>query len=239
MHLPKGAWQDMDCPKCGVHNRNDAERCRMCGNPMRLIQRRPSGPTKTCPFCHTLNDKDAPFCTECKRPLGTRTAKVLEADMVKEREKRTYDRTWADAPASALRTARCSVGGILMLMVAMFIVADIAFTIAESYRETQMAGFDRVAEQYPALKSFMANIVVCQSIRLVFALLAFFGAVAAIRRINYGVGIIGGVFGIVGLLMSISALVYAVWLLVAFLVFAMAVIALILVAISRREFKLA
>lgn len=48
----------MECPKCGVGNWEDAERCRICGAEL-TPRRRPSGPVKECAFCRALNEVDA------------------------------------------------------------------------------------------------------------------------------------------------------------------------------------
>ena len=225
----------MDCPKCGVHNLDEAKLCRMCGSPLKL-EEGPKGPAKRCLFCGTLNELDTPFCSGCSKPMGSKKPQEIE---VKGKRKKQYDRTYADYPASAKRTAWCSIAGIIMIMVATIVMIDVIFTVAESYRETQMDEFDRFAENHPALKSFMANIVACESIRAVFSILAFMGAFSAIRRLNFGLVIVGGISGILGLMMSISALVYFSWFLVIGVTFLAALVALGMVVLSRREFMLA
>ena len=75
--------------------------------------------------------------------------------------------------------------------------------------------------------------------RVVFACIALVGALAAIRRLNFGLAVLGGIFGILALGSSIMAVVWGVWFLITGVLFLAAILALILVAISRREFMLA
>lgn len=206
----------------------------MCGNPLKA-EAELKGPSRRCAFCGTVNEADSRFCSVCSRPMGPQAHKKKEEAVRKEKYK---EKIYADYPASARRTGLCSVAGIILIMVGAILLLDVVFTIAESYRETQMADFDRLAEEHPVLKSFMANIVACQAIRLVFAMLTIMGSLAAIRRMNFILAVAGCIFGILGVMMSISALTYLVWAAIIGLAFLSTLLALGMIVLSRREFML-
>jgi len=219
----------MDCPKCGTHNLDDAEHCRICGASF-SARKVPAGPSKTCQFCKTPNDPDAPFCTKCGKYLG---AIETERTPRKEKQKKEYIRTYDDYAASAKRTARANVGGIVIILVAFFALADAIITAAIVLPE-----YDTITSVNPALKAAIANLVTCQAIRIVFVVLAFMGGFFAIKRMNWGFAIVGGVMSILAVITGLLWLVFPVWGLIELVLFLGAIVAVMLIGISRREFLL-
>src|SRR4030066_171660 len=215
----------MECPKCGVANREEAERCRRCGAQLRLMMSMHL-PSKECPFCKKLNANDATFCVNCNRHLGGTSKKTLIEEEKKAREERYYDRTYADYATSAKSTARLGLAGTIMLMVGLFIFLDVAFSLGIGYQVTQMDVYDELVQENPRYKSFFPNLAVCESLRIVFGCITFVGAFAAIRRLNFGLALMGCVFGILALGSSILALVWWIWLLITGLLFFAVIIAL-------------
>jgi len=151
----------MECPKCGVANKEDAERCRICGAELRPRKRK-AGPSKECPFCKAQNDADAVFCANCNKLLGEPTKKAIDGEEPMQKKEKYYDRTYADAPTSALRTARVGLAGIIMIMVAFFAILDVAFTLGVGWQVTQMEDYDQLVRENPEVKSFVPNLVVCE-----------------------------------------------------------------------------
>ena len=225
----------MDCPKCGVHNLEDAERCRICGNALRP-KNEPTGPSKECPLCKTRNDLDAPFCSGCGKPLGSVAIKEVEK---KTKREKYYDRTYADYPGSAMRTAWAGVGGILIVMAAFFALVDANFTIAVSWQVTRLADYDRLLRENPQLKDVITNLVVCQGLRFVFIIIAFAGGIFAIRRLRWGLAMVGGILGILALMSGLLFLIVPFWGWIELVLLCGAVVGVIQVGVSRREFLLA
>jgi hypothetical protein len=227
----------MECPKCGVANKDDLEKCRMCGTDLRP-RRGPTGSTKSCPFCKALNESDAVFCISCNRPFGEQKGPSVDAIFGKDKAQKYYDRTYADAPSSALRAARTGTAGIILLMITLWAFLDIIFTLGIGYTVTQMDEFDQLEHDNPQLKSFFADLTVCESIRVVFMLLAFVGAITSIRRLNFGLALIGAIFALLLMISSILALLWGVWFLITVVLFFASIVALLLIVFSRREFML-
>ena len=210
----------------------------MCG--AELKPRKPrAGPSRVCPFCGAQNEMDAVFCESCNKLIGG-TAKKADKEELKTRKKeKYYDRTYADYPSSALRTARASMGGILIMMVGVFVMIDVVFTLGIGWEITHMRDYDELARQYPTLKSAIANLTVCQGLRVVFACLALMSGFFAVQRIQYGLAIVGGILAILAVMTSFMALTNGIWLMLVGVFFLMAIIGLVMVAVSRREFMLA
>jgi len=226
----------MDCPKCGIHNRDDSERCRMCGNPLRRPQQKISGPTKVCPFCHTVNEKDAPFCSGCGKPMG-----AVKVDLSEDRARRMKEdaRIYTDYATSPLRSARSYTAGILLLVITTFVAFDMVLTFVILWDFSTTSRYDELVAGNSLYATAFNNLMACQVIRLVFMVMTGLGAMAAMRKMNFGLAILGGVFGILALGTSVLALVLGFWLLLSIALFVAALLAIGLVIAARREFSIA
>ena len=219
----------MDCPKCGTHNLDNAESCRMCGNSFRA-DKVPEGPSKVCQFCKSANDPDAPFCTSCGKYLGAiETAKTVR----REKHEKEYVRRYDDYAASAKRVAWSNSGGIVLIIVGAFALVDAIMTLA-----IVMPEYDTLTTQNPALKAAYANLVTCQALRVVFIVLAFMGGFFAIKRTNWGFAMVGGIMGLFAVITGLLWLAFPVWALIELCMVLGTIAAVILVGISRREFLL-
>jgi len=227
----------MECPKCGVANKEGAERCRICGAELRPRKRK-AGLSKECPFCKARNEAGAVFCASCNKLLGEPTKKAIDGEEPKQKKEKHYDRTYEDYATSPLRTARTSFGGIIFMMAGVFALIDILFTLGLGWEATQTEDYDELLRENPALKSAIPNLAACQGIRIVFACLAILGGLAAMRRMRFGLAVAGGVFAILAVMTSVIALFVGAWSLLTGAFFLAAILGLILVLISRREFML-
>jgi len=225
---------ELDCPRCGTHNLDSSERCRLCGGEIRPREKA-KGPTRECPLCKTPNDIDAPLCIGCGKPLGSTT--VDETAPKKKREK-YYDRTYVDYPGSAQRTARTGLAGILLIMGAFFAFVDAIFTLFIGYQATQLGDYDQMLRENPELKGVIPSLVVCESVRLLFIVMAFMGGILAVRRLRWGFAMLGGVMGVLALLSGILFLFIPFWGLIELILVGGAVVAVGMIGISRREFML-
>ncbi len=88
---------NMDCPKCGVHNRDDVPSCRMCGHQFITAVSHEFRGTR-CPTCGADNPPGERSCSVCGKPLRPKVAKkeVEDPDAWKKPQ-----RTYADYPGSA------------------------------------------------------------------------------------------------------------------------------------------
>lgn len=227
----------MDCPKCGTHNLEGVERCRLCGSPLSADQDS-SGATKECPFCHTKSPINSPFCLGCNRLISPMKRKLPKEEKKRIKKEKYNDRTYADYPSSSLRTARLGLAGIIFIMCSFFVFVDIAFSLGLGWEAAQSREWEELERENPALKTAVSNLVVCQAIRVVFVCLALLGGIAAVRKVRFGFAVAGGVFAIFSLLTSVLALVLGWWLILTGILFLAAILGLILVIISRREFML-
>jgi hypothetical protein len=207
----------------------------MCGSLLRP-ERKPTGPSKQCPLCKTRNDLDAPFCSGCGKPMGS-TA-IMDIKKENKREK-SYDRTYLDYPGSAHRTARAGVGGALMIMAAFFALVDAVFTIAISWEMTRLADYDQLLRENPQLRGVVSSLVVCQGLRFAFIIIAFAGGIFAMQRLRWGLAMVGGILGILAVLSGLLILLIPFWALIELVLLCGAVVGVIMVGISRREFMLA
>ncbi|OGS56665.1 MAG: hypothetical protein A3K60_01515 [Euryarchaeota archaeon RBG_19FT_COMBO_56_21] len=156
----------------------------------------------------------------------------------KSKAEKYYDRTYADYSASGLRTARLGLAGIIFIMVSFFVFADIAFTLGIGWEAAQSQEWEELERENPTLKAAISNLVVCQVIRVVFVCLALLGGVAAVRKVQFGFAVTGGVFAILSLMTGVLALLFGWWLILTGILFLAAILGLVLVIISRREFML-
>lgn len=222
----------MDCPKCGVHHRADASACRMCGHQfITAVSREFRG--IRCPTCGADNPPGEKDCSVCRRPMRPKAAKkdVEDPDAWKRPQ-----RTYADYPSSASRTARVGTGGVLIIMAGFFTIADIIMTLMITYDATQMADYRDLTRQYPYLEEAVGTMVACQALRLMFAVPALLGGMFAIQKKRWGLAMLGGVLGTLAVVSTLLGLVIPFWGLIAVLLFFGGIVGTVLVGVSRREF---
>jgi len=222
----------MDCPKCGVHNRDDADVCKICGQRLRN-EEIASGQVVRCPSCRAENPSDRKICSVCSKPLRMGAAKIEAQD---EYDWKKPERTYLDYATSSSRTMTAGTGGALIFLAAFVALVDIVITLMVTYDMTQLADYRELTRAYPTLEDAVATMVACQAMRMVFVVIAFMGGVLAMRRLRWGLAMVGGVFGVLAVMSSLLVLTMPFWLLVVFLVWCGAIIGTIMVGISRREF---
>jgi len=222
----------MDCPKCGVNNRDDADVCRICGQRLRN-EAIASGQVVRCPSCRAENPSDRKICSVCSKPLRMGAAKIEAQD---EYDWKKPERTYLDYATSSSRTMTAGTGGALIFLAAFVALVDIVITLMVTYDMTQLADYRELTRAYPTLEDAVATMVACQAMRMVFVVIAFMGGVLAMRRLRWGLAMVGGVFGVLAVMSSLLVLTMPFWLLVVFLVWCGAIIGTIMVGISRREF---
>ncbi len=222
----------MDCPKCGVHNRDDADVCKICGQRLRN-EAIASGQVVRCPSCRAENPSDRKICSVCSKPLRMGAAKMEAQD---EYDWKKPERTYLDYATSSSRTMTAGTGGALIFLAAFVALGDIVITLMATYDVTQLADYQDMTREFPFLQDAVATMVACQALRGVFVVIAFMGGMLAMRRLRWGLAMVGGVFGVLAVMSSLLVLTMPFWLLVVFLVWCGAIIGTIMVGISRREF---
>jgi hypothetical protein len=139
--------------------------------------------------------------------MGSTFSKSAARKEKKEMVVKTYERTYADYPGSAYRNAWTGLGGILIIMAAFFALVDAVFTLALSWQVTQLADYGRLVRENPSLESALANMAVCQGLRIVFIFIAFAGGIFAVKRLRWGLAMTGGVLCILSLLSGVILLI--------------------------------
>jgi len=195
--------------------------------------------TKVCPFCNARNDVDAVFCARCNKFLGEPTKKMLIQERKKEKKESSFDRTYADYPTSAKNTARLGQAGIWMMIIGILLIVDVVLSFGLAWQLTQAEDYDEIVRDNPEIETLIPSLAVCESIRLIFACFTIIGGLSAMRRMNFGLAILGCVLGLLASISSFLALVWIVWGAFMLLGFLGSIAALVQVLLARREFKLA
>lgn len=123
-------------------------------------------------------------------------------------------------------------------MAAVFALFDAIITIAIVWGATTLADYDRMVRENPELKTALVNLLACQALRLVFVVIAFLGGYFAVKRLNWGLSIVGGIMGILAVITGLLWIVFPVWGLIELVLFLGAILAVVMVGISRKEFML-
>lgn len=125
------------------------------------------------------------------------------------------------APAKAPRTWMPTVGGILII-----IAAVLAIMMGILYMTFEPSDFEDLGVALPpefTAEDLSGILAMCGAILIVFAAIAIIGGLFGIRRKHFGLAITGGVFGLLGIGFFLGSV--------------LALIGLILIAVSRREFE--
>lgn len=211
----------MKCPSCSVENHPEAVRCRMCGAIL-------PGKTKsifagiTCSYCSSDNPPDAKICSTCMRSL--RPEPKAAATVIPTN---TYERGpahWSEAPASALRTWRLSLAGTLLLMAGALGIFEGIWILSTDIEGGIISALGGYVPASVNLDALVNTAITCTAIRLVFSCFAIVGAMFAIQKTRFGLAIAGAVFGILALGFFLGSI--------------LSVAALILIVISKKEFRI-
>ncbi len=129
---------------------------------------------------------------------------------------------WSDKPASAGRTAKISVAGILVLMAGFLGISQALISLAPEISEEFIRTLEEVVPGMETVDDLMADYVLLQAAFFVFGVVAIFGSMFALMGSRFDMAVIGAVFGILAVGFMLGAI--------------FSLFGLIMVLTSRKEF---
>jgi len=123
-------------------------------------------------------------------------------------------------PAQTQKTWMPAVGGALVI-----VAGILAIAMGAMYMTLDASDFEDLGVALPAeytAEDLAGMMTMCGAVLLVFAVIAIIGGVFGIRRKYFGLAIAGGVFGLLGIGFFVGSV--------------LALVGLILLAVSRKEF---
>lgn len=204
------------CAHCGTFNAAGAENCRLCGKTLNQ-QDLASGDRPICISCGAHVHTGAETCTACGKPMRDVVRSNLPGDLSVEACVH-----WSEKPASASRTAKVSVAGILVLLAGFLGVAQAIISITPEVSEGFIRTLEETVPGVESIDNLMANYVIVQLAFFVFGVVAIFGSMFALMGSRFDLSLLGAVFGVVAFGFLLGSF--------------LSLVALVLIATSRKEF---
>ena len=203
------------CTQCGTYNPPDAAKCRVCGHAIHGDE----SDLQKCPECgYEHNAPSAEKCIGCGRNLtATRTA-VAEI----QGSKPEACEHWSEKPTHAVRTAKVGIAGILVLLAGALGVTHGLLALLPETGSDILSHYEAIIPQGEVLDEILNDSELLSALILVFGMLAVAMSVFAFNRSRFNGAVAGAVLGIVSVGFMIGAF--------------LAIIALIMLATSKREF---
>lgn len=208
--------RSVECKQCGTMNVPDAERCRICGNSLTHEHVREPGST-VCAHCGQPLEPGAELCNACKTP-----ARDIIMSNLPEQAQAAECVHWSEKPASAGRSARVAMAGILILIAGAMGIGQAVVALNPDLSESFAEIIEGVLPWGEAMDDWVAEYLILQAWTLIAGLVAIAGGVFALTGTRYEFAVIGGIFSVlaIGFLMG------------AFL----GLVGLLIIAFSRKEF---
>lgn len=207
--------EEIECPHCGVPNPTGAEICRMCGRPLTEVPAEPG--SRTCISCGLVHTKKEETCNHCGMPVRDVVRSNLPENLPVQECVH-----WSEAPASAGRSAKVSVAGILILLAGFLGIAQAVLALTPDIGEGFMRTYEDLVPIAEPVDNMLEDFVVLQGAVLIFGAVAIFGSMFALNQSRFDMAIVGAVFGILAVGFLMGAL--------------LSIFGLILIATSRKEF---
>ena len=208
------AMSEIKCTKCGTVNPDTRSTCGICGHPLHEL----SG-DKSCPACgYKSNPAGVDKCVGCGMSLSTMKA-MLPKDSEGSGEECEH---WSEKPMHVARTAWLGVGGILILLSGVLGIAHAILILFTDSSQGIMSTYEDIVPRMDSLNDLIWNHETVAGLMIVFGALAAAMSTFAFTRSRYGWTVAGAVFGIAAIGLVVGSF--------------LALIALILVVLSRREF---
>jgi hypothetical protein len=203
------------CSHCGTFNAHDSVKCRVCGN---AIDRGDAEGDK-CPSCgFERNTPSAEKCIACGRNLTATRAAVAEIQGAKPE----VCEHWSERPSHEVRTAKVGIAGILILMAGALGVAHGLLALLPETGGEILSSYESFLPPGEVLDDIMRDSELLSALVLIFGIMAVAMSTFAFTQSRFNGALAGAVLGI----LSVGFLIGAFF----------ALIALILLATSRREF---
>ncbi|MEW6069089.1 MAG: zinc-ribbon domain-containing protein [Candidatus Thermoplasmatota archaeon] len=221
------------CTKCGIPLPDDAKFCGKCGQPIGL----------TCPSCGRAVVEGTRYCIGCGTDLEAAFRVSEKVERLKEYQpppitEPPYQRPAHFPPYQPVpyrptyqfptqpiekKSAKPTAAGILLLIAGIITLVYTSIMLWITPSMLQQAG---QAQSIPISQLGMATqvIQICYSVIIILGIFALIGGIVALRRKLWGLALTGSILGLftIGPILICSIL---------------SLVALILIAISREEFK--
>lgn len=129
---------------------------------------------------------------------------------------------WSEKPASAGRTAKVSVAGILVLLAGFMGVAQALILVMPGVSEGFISAIEETVPGMEAVDNLMTDYVLVQAAFFAFGVVAIFGSMFALNASRFDMSIVGAVFGIMALGFVLGAV--------------LSLVALLMILTSKKEF---
>ena len=170
-----------------------------------------------CSECGQAVDGGATQCNACTRPAR----EVLMSNLPVEAAPLECVH-WSEKPAAAGRSARVAMAGILILMAGALGIGQAVLALDPGLSESLVDVIESTVPGAEAVDDMLVTYFVLQVWTLLAGLVAIFGGVFALTGTRFEFAVMGGVFGVlaIGFMMGMF----------------LALVGLLLLAVSRREF---
>jgi len=207
---------EIKCPHCGVPNLATATTCRVCGRSLAEHGSTDEG-ARACISCGQVHTRKEETCNHCGMPVREVVSRNLPGDLPVQECVH-----WSEAPASAGRSAKVSVAGILVLLAGFLGIAQAVFALTPDIGEGFMRTYEDLVPWAQPVDSLLEDFIVMQGAALVFGVVAIFGSMFALNQSRFDMAVVGAVFGILAIGFLMGAL--------------LSIFGLLLIATSRKEF---
>lgn len=204
------------CEHCGTMNLASGTRCRMCGWPLNKA----SSGFKACPECGSTHTPIAEnSCVSCGWNFGT--PKRLPT---KEEAGPETCEHWSELPAHSHRTAMIDMAGILILVAGALGITHALLSALPSTSTDIMYHYERIIPAGKFLNGVIQDNDFLAILMFAAGALAMGLSMSVFKRSNLMLAFTGAVLGIIAIGFLLGAF--------------FALVGLLLIAVSRREFML-
>ena len=169
-----------------------------------------------CPACGWDAEKGAVVCPACGSKMHHEHKPAAEEPKAEECEH------WSEKPAHSVRTAKVGVGGILILLAGFLGITHAMFSVLPGTGEEILSAYESFLPPGEAVDEILQTNQILAAIMMLFGILAVALSMFAFNRTRFDAAVVACVFGV----LSIGFLFGAFF----------AIVALLLILTSRREF---
>ena len=207
---------EIKCTNCGTINVGELMRCRMCGHPLHFSE----AEVRKCPQCSSMATPiGEERCVSCG--WNFKTNQPVPPNEVREPADCEHP---AEAELHTVRSFSVDLAVIFMLLAGGLGIIHALLTAMPGSGPAILSNYERIIPMGRFLDGVLQNHVAVSMLMFVFGSLCIAQSMTALKRSNYSGAVAGAVFGI----LSIGFLFGAFF----------GLMALILLAISKREFLL-
>lgn len=207
---------EVKCEHCGTVNPAEETRCRMCGRP---LAERDQG-TEVCPGCGAVHARSSgDTCISCGWNFGAPKRPPEKTEAGPEACEH-----WSELPAHTHRTAMIDMAGILILLAGALGLTHALLAALPETGDEILTRYENIIPAGEFLNSVIRDYAFVSALMFVAGILTMGLSMSVFKRTSLWLSVAGAVFGIIAIGFLIGAF--------------FAVVGLILLAASKREFLL-